>query len=84
MPWQFYDTDWIGGFEVTSIPSTESLKAFISYSWDTETHKDWVRRLVEELRKHNIDAVFDQKDLRPGERLPCLWSAASQRARSQY
>ena|GEM_PF-4335817 len=67
-PWKFDDTGWIGGFEVVSIPNTAgSLKAFISYSWDTEAHKEWVRLLVEELRKHNIDAIFDEKDLRPGE-----------------
>jgi hypothetical protein len=67
-PFLFHKIGWIGGFEVVSVPNTtSSLKAFISYSWDSESHKDWVRQLVEELRKHNIDAVFDQKDLFPGE-----------------
>ncbi|TAK86354.1 MAG: toll/interleukin-1 receptor domain-containing protein [Betaproteobacteria bacterium] len=67
-PWKFDDTDWVGGFEVVSVPSTAgSLKVFVSYSWDSEAHKDWVRLLVEQLRKHDIDAIFDQKDLRPGE-----------------
>jgi hypothetical protein len=67
-PLLFHKIGWIGGFEVVSVPNTTSaLKAFISYSWDSESHKNWAYQLVEELRKHNIDAVFDQKDLFPGE-----------------
>jgi len=67
-PYLFYDAGWIGGLEVVSHPGTAVVpKAFISYSWDSEEHKAWVRQLVEELRKHNIDAVLDQKDLFPGD-----------------
>jgi len=67
-PFLFYDTGWVGGFEVISKSnSTPSSTVFISYSWDSDMHQSWVRELVEELRKFSIDAVFDQKDLLPGE-----------------
>lgn len=32
-------------------------KVFISYSWDSESHKKWVIALSNELRKNGIDAV---------------------------
>lgn len=68
-PFLFHEIGWTGGFEVVvARPNTPpALRVFISYSWDSESHKKWVGKLVEELRKHNIEAVFDQKDLFPGE-----------------
>jgi hypothetical protein len=66
-PFLFHTSGWLGGFEVISAPSTASLKAFVSYSWDNDIHKAWVRDLAEELPKYGIDTVFDQKDLFPGE-----------------
>jgi hypothetical protein len=61
----FDEIGWIGGFEVIAIANTS--RTFISYSWDSDAHKTWARELAEELTKYNIDAIFDQKDLRPGE-----------------
>ncbi len=67
-PFLFFDSGWVGGFEViTALPKHIRMKAFISYSWDNREHRAWVRDLVEELRKHNIDCIFDQSDLMPGE-----------------
>src|ERR1039458_4606010 len=67
-PWKYFDTGWVGGFEVISAPNAHiPLTVFISYSWDPLEHKAWVRRLVEELRKHDIATVVDLNDLRPGE-----------------
>ncbi len=67
-PWLFFDSHWKGGFEVVATPTTLlPLTVFVSYSWDPPDHKEWVRLLVEELRKHNIDVLVDWKDLRPGE-----------------
>jgi TIR domain len=42
-------------------------KVFISYSHDTNAHKDWVLRLASDLRSQGIDAVLDQWDLSPGQ-----------------
>lgn len=44
--------------------------AFISYSWDSEVHKSWVRDLSTRLRKDGIDVVLDQWHLVPGDQLP--------------
>ena len=45
-------------------------KVFISYSWEDEEHKDWVRNLANELLENGIDATLDQYDLSLGDRLP--------------
>jgi hypothetical protein len=42
-------------------------KAFISYSHDSEAHKQWVVRLASDLRSRGIDASLDQWDLTPGQ-----------------
>lgn len=34
---------------------------FISYSWDSEEHKAWVRKLSDDLRgKHSVFTLLDQ------------------------
>lgn len=42
-------------------------KVFVSYSHDSQGHKDWVRRLAEDLRANGVDATLDQWDLHPGQ-----------------
>jgi hypothetical protein len=42
-------------------------KVFISYSHDSQPHKDWVRSLAADLRANGIDAVLDQWDLSAGQ-----------------
>ena len=67
-PWKFFDSGWKGGFEVVTRPiAHEPVKVFISYSWDSQAHRDWVKEFGDELRKHNLDVVADWKDLQPGE-----------------
>lgn len=44
--------------------------AFISYSWDDKTHKDWVRDFATRLRADGIDARLDQWELVPGDQIP--------------
>jgi hypothetical protein len=67
-PWKFADTGWRGMFEVIARPSLAAAdRVFISYSWDSESHRDWVRQLAEELERHDIYAMTDQRDLRAGE-----------------
>ena len=45
-------------------------KVFISYSWEDEAHKQWVKSLTDRLIENGIDATLDQYDLTLGERLP--------------
>ncbi len=47
-----------------------SPKCFISYSWDSEAHKKWVRNLAEHLTKNGIEILLDQWDLKPGSDFP--------------
>lgn len=42
----------------------DKIKLFISYSHDSEPHKEWVKRLARRLERDEIDVVFDQQDLR--------------------
>ena len=37
-----------------------SPRCFISYSWDSEPHRAWVRELATRLRLEGIDAILDQ------------------------
>jgi hypothetical protein len=45
-------------------------KVFISYSWEDEEHKNWVRDLSVKLRKDGVDVKLDQWELTPGDQLP--------------
>lgn len=45
-------------------------KVFVSYSHDTEPHKDWVLSLATRLVANGVDVVLDQWDLRLGSDLP--------------
>jgi hypothetical protein len=40
--------------------------AFISYSWDSDDHKLWVRQLAEQLRKQGVNVILDQWHLKVG------------------
>ena len=42
-------------------------KVFISYSWDSDGHKAWVRRLGEDLQTRGITVWLDQFELRLGD-----------------
>jgi len=46
--------------------TTEHPKVFISYSWSTPEHEQFVVDLATTLRNHGIDAVLDKWDLKPG------------------
>jgi hypothetical protein len=51
-------------------------KVFISYSHDSQQHKDWVLRLASELRTNGIDAKLDQWDLSPGQDIAAFMAGA--------
>ena len=42
-------------------------RAFVSYSWSSPDHQQWVLNLATELVEHGIDVVIDRWNLRPGE-----------------
>ena len=41
-------------------------KLFISYSWTSPDHEQWVEHLARELRDSGIDVVLDKWDLKEG------------------
>lgn len=45
-------------------------KVFISYSWDDDPHRAWVRELATRLRTNGVDVTLDQWHLAPGDQLP--------------
>ncbi len=50
--------------------SAEHPTAFVSYSWDSEQHKQWVRNLAARLRGCGVDVKLDRWELVPGDLLP--------------
>lgn len=45
-------------------------KVFISYAWENDELKDWVKNLAIELRNSGIDAKLDQWEVVPGDQMP--------------
>src|SRR6266404_5552879 len=44
-------------------------RCFISYSWDSNEHRDWVRQLGCDLVDNGVDVLLDQWDVVPGDDL---------------
>ena len=42
-------------------------RVFISYSWDSNGHVDWVEEFAKRLTKNGIQAIFDRWHLQPGQ-----------------
>ncbi len=47
----------------------QSPTVFVSYSWDNEQHKRWVRNLADKLIENGIQVILDQNDLVLGDPL---------------
>jgi hypothetical protein len=45
---------------------TETPKVFISYSWTTPNHEDWVINLAERLVADGVDVIIDKWNLKEG------------------
>ena len=43
------------------------MNAFISYSWDSDEHKDWVRDFADALISNGVAVTLDQYDLNLGD-----------------
>lgn len=50
--------------------SNKNPSVFISYSWDDETHKEWVLELAKKLCSDGINVILDRFFLKPGANLP--------------
>ena len=57
-------------------------KAFISYSWDDDAHKEWVKGLATRLRADGVDVTLDRWHAIPGEAIPAFMEAPSARTTS--
>ena len=44
-------------------------KAFVSYSWDSDQHKEWVAKLATDLRHDGIETILDQWHTELGDQL---------------
>ncbi len=44
----------------------QAPRCFISYSWDSEPHKAWVRKLATRLLESGIEVILDQFECSPG------------------
>ena len=45
-------------------------KVFISYAWESEERRAWVKALADRLLADGVEAIVDQYDLELGDRLP--------------
>lgn len=55
-------------------------RCFISYSWDSDSHRDWVRGLAEQLEANGVEMLLDQWDVRPGLDLPAYMETSVREA----
>jgi hypothetical protein len=46
---------------------TETPKIFVSYSWTTPKHEDWVINLAERLVSDGVDVIIDKWNLKEGQ-----------------
>lgn len=49
---------------------------FISYSWEDNEHREWVKRLATQLRSDGVSVLLDQWEMAPGDQLPEFMSQA--------
>ncbi|MBN1133452.1 MAG: toll/interleukin-1 receptor domain-containing protein [Methanosarcinaceae archaeon] len=52
--------------KIKAIQLMENPTCFISYSWDNDEHKDWVRALATKLQNKGIETKLDQWDCHLG------------------
>jgi hypothetical protein len=57
------------GPPLMSIEMPTHPTAFVSYSWDDDVHKDWVKVLATRLRSDTVDVRLDQWHSVPGNQL---------------
>lgn len=60
-----FNSHFYGGY--TTNPQIPIPKVFISYSWTTAVHEDWVLTLATRLMENGVDVVLDKWDLKEGQ-----------------
>ena len=60
------------------MPDSPPPTVFISYSWENDPHKDWVRHLAERLTQNGVAVRFDQWHIVPGQSLTQFMEAEVQ------
>jgi len=58
------------------MPEEQSPKVFISYSWDDNNHRKWVRDFATRLREDGVDAILDLWEAVPGDQLTTFMEKA--------
>ena len=43
---------------------------FISYAWEDDDHRDWIKSLATQLRHDSVRVLLDQREMAPGDQLP--------------
>ena len=51
-------------------------KVFISYAWENNDHKSWVKQLAVRLRGEGVETILDQWELAPGDQLSVFMERA--------
>jgi len=53
----------------TELNSMVAPRVFISYAWEDDEHRSWVKSLATKLRADGVETVLDQWELAPGDQL---------------
>jgi hypothetical protein len=51
-------------------------RAFLSYAWESDEHREWVRRFAIQLRNDGVNITLDQWEVQPGDQLPAFMERA--------
>ena len=51
-------------------------RAFLSYSWESDAHRQWVRDFATQLRNDGVNVTLDQWEVHPGDQLPAFMETA--------
>lgn len=65
---------------MTQSMESQAPSVFVSYSWDSTTHTDWVLNLATRLRNNGVNVVLDRWDTRLGSDLSLFMEQAADRA----
>jgi TIR domain-containing protein/uncharacterized protein DUF4384 len=60
----------------TPEPDPTIPRTFISYSWDDDAHKEWVKQLATRLRADGVDVTLDRWHAAPGDQIPAFMERA--------